>query len=70
MRYSSYYLYRKYEKRDGQDVLPVIPTTYSIDGEGTLPKVLNLEDDPNCEEIPLQYRWITADINTDFICED
>ena len=70
MRYSSYYLYRKYEKRDGQDVLPVIPTTYSIDGEGTMPKVLHLADDPNCGEIPWQYRWVNMDISTDYWCDE
>ena len=70
MRYSSYYLYRKYEQRDGQDVLPVIPTTYSIDGEGTMPKVLHLADDPSCGEIPWQYRWVDMDINTDYWCNE
>lgn len=69
MRYSSYYLYRKYEKRDGQDVLPVIPTTYSIDGEGTMPKVLHLADDPNCGLIPV-YRWIDMSINEGYWCDE
>ena len=70
MRYSSYYLYRKYEKRDGQDFLPVIPTTYSIDGEGTMPKVLHLANDPSCGEIPVQYRWVDMDISTDYWCDE
>ena len=70
MRYNSYYLYRKYEQRDGQDVLPVIPATYSIDGEGTMPKVLHLADDPSCSEIPVLYRWVDMDINTDYWCDE
>ena len=70
MRYSSYYLYRKYEQRDGQDVLPVVPTTYSFDGEGTMPKVLHIADDPSCSEIPVLYRWVDMDISTDYWCDE
>ena len=70
MRYSSYYLYRKYEQRDGQDVLPVVPTTYSFDGDGTMPKVLHRADDPSCSEIPVIYRWVDMDISTDYWCDE
>ena len=74
--FNSYYLYKKYEKRGDQPWLPVYPETFSIDGDGTMPKVDKLFSDPACyvepqerwvdtgeyacEEIPLQYRWVTV----------
>lgn len=70
MKYNSYYLYKRYEKRDGQDVLPCIPPVYSIDGEGTMPKVIHTSQDPECGDIPWQYRWVNMDINTYFICDE
>lgn len=47
--FNSYYLYKKYEKRGDQPWLPVYPETFSIDGDGTMPKVLRLPDDPECQ---------------------
>ena len=69
MKYNSYYLYKKCEKRDSQDVLPCIPPVYSIDGNGTMPKVIHTSQDPECGDIPWQYRWVNMDINTDYWCE-
>lgn len=69
MKYNSYYLYKKCEKRDNQDVLPCIPPVYSIDGNGTMPKVIHTSQDPECGDIPWQYRWVNMDINTDYWCE-
>lgn len=69
MKYNSYYLYRKYEKRDSQDVLPAMPSVYSVDGEGTMPKVLHISEDPECGDIPPIYRWVNMDINTDYVCD-
>ena len=53
---TSYYLYKKYEKRGDQPWLPVLPETLSIDGNGSMPKVKKMDDDPNC---PL-YKWATS----------
>ena len=70
MKYNSYYLYRKYEKRDSQDALPSIPSVYSIDGNGTMPKVIHTSQDPECGDIPWQYRWVNMDINKNYICDE
>lgn len=50
--FNSYYLYKKYEKRANQPWLPVYPETLSIDGDGSMPKVLKLPDDPACHVGP------------------
>ena len=71
--FNSYYLYKKYEKRSGQPWIPVYPETLSIDGDGSMPKVLKTSGDPACyvepqerwvdtggyacEEISIKYRW-------------
>lgn len=70
-QYTSYYLYQKYEKRGDQPWLPSYPNVYSVDGDGTMPLVVKMEDDPSCGYIPPPtpiYRWIDLDPSTDWIC--
>lgn len=71
-QYSSYYLYQKYVSREGGDFVPVYPEVYSIDADGTMPKVIRLEEDTACGYNPLpepMYRWYVkyTDAN-DYIC--
>ena len=51
-QYTSYYLYQKFEKRDGQDFIPDYPNTYSVDADGTMPKVVKEQNDVNCGYVP------------------
>ena len=74
-QYTSYYLYQKFEKRDGQDFIPVYPNTYSIDADGTMPRVVKNENDENCGYVPPTptYRWITITATSDpstYICDE
>lgn len=55
----SYYLYQKYIKIGDQDPHPAYPVEYSVDGNGTMQKVLKMEDDPNCDVIDTTiYQWV------------
>lgn len=45
---NSYYLYQKYEKRGDQPWIQVYPSTYSADGDGTMPLVVKQLNDPAC----------------------
>lgn len=47
---NSYYLYQKYEKRGDQPWIQVFPSTYSVDGDGTMPLVVKQLNDPACNE--------------------
>lgn len=71
-QYTSYYLYQKYEQREGQDPIPCIPSIYSIDADGTMEKVIKLENDPDCGYTPPPvepiYRWYQIPITEDYIC--
>ena len=58
--FNSYYLYKKYEKRGNQPWIPVYPETLSIDGNGSMPKVLKTSGDPVCYVEP-QERWVDTD---------
>ena len=71
-QYTSYYLYQKYEQRDGQEPIPVYPNVWSLDGDGTMPRVVKLDDDPDCGYAPIDviYRWINMDISIDYLCEN
>ena len=60
----SYYLYRRWEKIDGQDYMPSYPPYYSINGDGTKEKVLKQENDPNCPETDI-YRWYES---SEYVC--
>ena len=73
-QYTSYYLYQKYESRGGQTPTPCSPNVYSIDAEGTMEKVIKMENDPDCGYIPPPtepiYRWYQIPITQDYVCAD
>jgi len=71
-QYTSYYLYQRYEQREGQDPIPCTPNVYSIDGQGTMQKVIKMDNDPNCGYDPHQpiYRWYQIPITEDYICAE
>lgn len=63
----SYYLYQKYIKIGDQDPHPAYPVEYSVDGNGTLQKVLKMEDDPNCDVIDTTiYQWVI--VAGEYVC--
>lgn len=69
------YYYKQQKKR--MDYLDaqwedVIPTVYSIDGDGTMPIIYALRNAPQCGYVPPvepQYKWVVIPITTDYICE-
>lgn len=70
-----YYLYKKQRRPSGSsdDWQDVIPTVYSIDGEGTLQPRIKKQNSENCGYTPPvtpRYRWVTLDINQYWICGD
>lgn len=67
--YSSYYFYQKYETRNGSTTIPVLPITYSLDADGTMPLAVRKTDDPECGATPVQYRWVNMDVSTNYICD-
>lgn len=74
-QYTSYYLYQRYEQREGQDPIPCTPNVYSVDGYGTMEKVIKMENDPDCGYEPPTpsepiYRWYQIPITEDYICND
>ena len=71
-RYTSYYTYQKFEKRGEQDWIPAYPNTWSIDGEGTMPLSIKMENDPACGYVPPSepiYDWAVKDAS-EYICEN
>lgn len=63
----SYYLYQKYEKRGNQSFHPSYPVEYSVDGNGTMQKVVKMENDPNCDGVdPVRYQWVI--VSGDYMC--
>lgn len=72
-QYTSYYLYQKYESINGGTPTPVYPPVYSIDGDGTMPKVIRMENDPDCGYVPPSepiYRWYQLPITEGYYCEE
>ena len=58
---TSYYLYQKYQSVEGGTPTPVYPNVYSVDGEGTMPLVKRMDNDPDCGYNPSGtpiYRWV------------
>lgn len=58
----SYYLYELQERYSGQDWMSVIPSQYSIDGNGTMPRVLKSDNEEVCTEPevnPYTYQYFT-----------
>lgn len=58
-RFTSYYLYQKYEKVGDGEWTPTYPNEYSISGdtENTMPLVIKSENDENCGYRDPIYRW-------------
>ena len=64
---NSYLLYQKYEKRGNQPFHPSYPVEYSVDGNGTMQKVIKMENDPNCDSVsPTRYQWVV--VTGDYMC--
>lgn len=57
----SYYLYELQEKYTGQDWMPVIPRTYSIDGNGTMPMVLKSDYEEVCDNNDYSKEYLTIE---------
>lgn len=66
-RFTSYYLYQKYEKVGDGEWTPTYPNEYSISGdtENTMPLVIKSENDTNCGYRDPIYRWADTE---DTIC--
>ena len=66
-RFTSYYLYQKYEKVGDGEWTPTYPNEYSISGdsENTMPLVIKSENDANCGYRDPIYRWADTE---DTIC--
>lgn len=72
MSYKSYYLYQKYQSIGGGTPTPVYPEEFSVDGDGTMPKVIKDENDVNCgapSSGDTIYRWVDIPISSDYICD-
>ena len=74
-KYTSYYLYQKYEKIGSQDWTPVYPQTLSVYSDGTESgsTVIKLYNDTACGYKPsteVQYRWVKLNPSVDYICDD
>lgn len=76
-RYSSYYLYQKYERRctacTDADWVPCYPNVYSLSGDSTNPMALveKSSADTACGYIPCQTqeRWVDIPITEDYECD-
>ena len=74
-KYTSYYLYQKYEKIGSQDWTPVYPQTLSVYSDGTESgsTVIKSDNDISCGYKPsteVQYRWVKLNPSTDYICDN
>lgn len=76
-QYTKYYLYQKEQRLEnsGKPWEVVIPTVLSIDGEGTMPKVVAEEDSEDCgygkDPTYIPYdRWVKLDPSVDWICDE
>ena len=74
-KYTSYYLYQKYEKIGSQDWTPVYPQTLSVYSDGTESGSTNIKSDNDtaCGYKPsteVQYRWVKLNPSTDYICDN
>lgn len=73
MSYKSYYLYQKYQSIGSGTPTPVYPEEFSVDGDGTMPKVIKDENDVNCgapDTGTTIYRWVVLPISEGYICDD
>lgn len=76
-QYTKYYLYQKEQRLEnsGDTWKVVIPTVLSIDGEGTMPKVVAEEDSEDCgygkDKTYIPYeRWVKVDPSVDWVCDE
>lgn len=72
-QYSSYWLYERYITIGSQDPIPDYPNKWSIDADGTLSRILKLENDEACGYDPRPdpiYRWVNMDITKDYYCDE
>ena len=72
---TEYYTYKKQRRISGSsdDWQDVVPTVYSVDGDGTMQSRVKKENSENCGYVPPvepRYRWVTMDINKYWICGD
>lgn len=72
---TEYYAYKKQRRISGSSDAwqDVIPTVYSVDGDGTMQSRVKKENSENCGYVPPvepRYRWVTMDINKNWICGD
>ena len=71
-QYTSYWLYQKYETRGSQEPIPCYPNTYSVDGDGTMQKIVKIENDVACGYSPepeVQYRWVNLP-ESQYVCDE
>ena len=72
---TEYYTYKKQRRVSGSSDAwqDVVPTVYSVDGDGTMQPRVKKENSENCGYVPPvepRYRWVTMDINKYWICGD
>ena len=72
---TEYYTYKKQRRISGSSDTwqDVVPTVYSVDGDGTMQPRVKKENSENCGYVPPvepRYRWVTMDINKYWICGD
>ena len=72
---TEYYTYKKQRRISGSSDAwqDVVPTVYSVDGDGTMQLRVKKENSENCGYVPPvepRYRWVTMDINKYWICGD
>ena len=72
---TEYYTYKKQRRISGSSDAwqDVVPTVYSVDGDGTMQPMVKKENSENCGYVPPvepKYRWVTMDINKYWICGD
>ena len=72
---TEYYTYKKQRRISGSSDAwqDVVPTLYSVDGDGTMQPRVKKENSENCGYVPPvepKYRWVTMDINKYWICGD
>lgn len=72
---TEYYTYKKQRRISGSSDAwqDVIPTVYSVDGDGTMQPRIKKVNSENCGYVPPvepRYRWVTMDINKNWICAD
>lgn len=66
-RFTSYYLYQRYEKVGDGEWTPTYPNEYSISGDSSdpMPLVIKEQNDANCGYYPPIYQWVDTN---DTIC--